>query len=66
MLQKQLRKFVVSMIKQLFTKCQVHNWFLKFHSGNTSMRIEPRPRCSSKLDQDTLRKLVECNPCKVT
>ena len=43
---------------------QVENWFSKFHSGNTSLRNEPRPGHSSDLNQNALRKLVECIPHK--
>ena len=53
MLQKQL---------SLWPKC--HYWFSKFHSGNMSLRDEPRPGHSSDLDQDALRELVKCNPHK--
>ena len=62
--QKHLRKFVMFMAK--FTNCQVRNWFLKFHSGDTLLRDEPRPRCSSEFDQDALKDLVECKPFKST
>ena len=37
------------------------NWFSKFCSGDTQLRNEPRPRCSSELDQNALRELIECN-----
>ena len=52
MLQKQLWKF--SVYSQVFIiDCQVWNWFLKFRSGNISVR-------------DTLKELVEYNSCKST
>ena len=31
-----------------------------------TLRIEPKPGYSLDLDQDALRKLVECNPCNST
>ena len=48
----------------VITDHQVRNWFSKFHSGDTLLRDETRLGCSSNLDQDALRKFVECNPHK--
>ena len=42
------------------TECQVWNCFWKFNSDDISLRDEPRPGCSSDLDQNALRKLGEC------
>ena len=36
----------------VITDSQVQNRFLKFHSGDISMRDEPRLGCSSDLYQD--------------
>ena len=60
-LQKQLRKFLVFIAKEslLIAKFKI---FSKFHSGDASLRDEPRPSCSSDFDQDALRELVEFNP----
>ena len=41
---------------------QLRNWFLKFCSGDTSLRNERL----SVLDQNTVRELAECNPRKST
>ena len=46
----------------LIPNYQVQNWFSKLHSGNMSLRVESRRGCSSDLDQDVLRELVECSP----
>ena len=46
----------------VITNHQVWNWFSKFCSGNTLLKNEPRSRCSSDLDQEALRELVECDP----
>ena len=54
---KQLRKFLVFMAKMSLLT-------IKFHSGDISLRDGPRPECSTDFDQDSLRKLVECNPYK--
>ena len=48
----------------VITDRQFQNWFSKFHSDNTSLRDEHRTRCSSYLEQDALRELVEYNPHK--
>ena len=48
------------------TEHRVWNWFSKFHSDNTSLRSKLRSRCSSNLNQDALRELVECNLHKNT
>ena len=37
----------------------MQNWFLKFRSGDTSLRVEPRPGRTPDLDQGGIRKLVE-------
>ena len=52
--------------KDVIIDCQVRNWFSKIFSGDTSLRDEFRPRRSSDLNQDSLRELVEYNPCKST
>ena len=52
--------------RKVITDCQVQNWFSKFHSGDTSLRHDPRPGRSSHLDPDALRKVTECNPHKST
>ena len=43
--------------QRVITDCKVRNWFSKFHSGVTSLRDEPRPGCSSDLDEEGLTKL---------
>ena len=45
---------------------QVHKCFPKFRSGETSLRNASSAGCSSDLDQNAWRELVECNPCKRT
>ena len=42
------------------------NWFSRFCSNNTSLRDKLRPGYLSKFNQDALRELVRCNPCKST
>ena len=37
----------------------VENWFLKFPFNDMSLRNKLRPRCSSDLNHDTLKELVE-------
>ena len=44
----------------------VWNWFVKFRSGDTSLKDEPRPGCSSDFDDDALKALVKCSPCQST
>ena len=39
----------------------VRNWFVKFRSGDTSLKDEPRQGRSSDFDAETLKALVECN-----
>ena len=39
----------------------VQNWFVKFRSGDTSLKDEPRSERSSDFDAETLKSLVECN-----
>ena len=43
----------------------VQNWFVKFRSGDTSLKDEPRPGHASDFDDDALKSLVECNACQV-
>ena len=45
----------------IITDHQFQICFLKFRSGDTSLRDQPRPKRSSDLGQDTLRELVEYN-----
>ena len=60
-------KKIMSVYSQgVITKYKVWNWFSKIHSGHTSLRDEPRPECSSDPNQNGLKELVECNPCKST
>ena len=55
-------KKISSVYKQdVITDHQVWNWFPKFCSGDMSLKDEHRPGCSPDLNQDALRKLVECN-----
>ncbi|TEA31487.1 hypothetical protein DBR06_SOUSAS44510009, partial [Sousa chinensis] len=37
-------------------------WFEKFHSGDLSLKNEPRGRPKSVLNEDQLRAMVEANP----
>ena len=39
----------------------VRNWFVKFCSGGTSLKDEPRPGRSSDFDANAFKSLVECN-----
>ena len=39
----------------------VRNWFVKFRSGDTSLKDESRPGRSSEFDAEALKSLVECN-----
>ena len=39
------------------TVCQVRNRFSKFRSGDTSLKVEPRPGGLSDVDQDLFREL---------
>ena len=43
------------------TNWAVRNWFVKFLSGDTSLKDEPRPGRSSNFDAEALKSLVECN-----
>ena len=45
---------------------QVQNWFLKIHSGDTSLTDESRPGHLSDLNQEALRELLQCNLSKRT
>ena len=44
----------------------VRNCFVKFRSGDTSLKNEPRPGCSLDFDAEALKSLVECNACQST
>ena len=44
----------------------VRNWFVKFHSGDMTLKDEPRPGHSSAFDAEALKSLVECNACQST
>ena len=44
----------------------VQNWFVKFCSGDTSLKDEQRPGRSSDFDDDALKALVEYNPRQST
>ena len=44
----------------------MRNWFVKFRSGDTSLKDEPRPGRSSDFDTEALKSLVECNACQST
>ena len=39
---------------------------MKFRSGNTSLKDELRPGCSSDFDAEALKSLVQCNACQST
>ena len=39
----------------------VGNWLVKFRSGDTSLKDEPRPGRSSNFHAEALKSLVECN-----
>ena len=39
----------------------MRNWFVKFPSGDTSLKDEPTPGRSSEFDAEALKSLVECN-----
>ena len=41
------------------TNRAVQNWFVKFHSGDTSLKDEPGS--SLDFDDEALKSLVECN-----
>ena len=45
-------------------KCGTWYGMSKFRSGNTSLKDEPRPGCSSDLGQDVLRRSLEPYPHK--
>ena len=47
--------------KGTITDRAVGNGFMKFRSGDTSLKDEPRPGCSSDFDDDALKTLVKCN-----
>ena len=46
--------------QHVITDCEFWNCFSKFSSGDMFLRNEPRLLCPSDLNQDDLRKLVEC------
>lgn len=50
----------------VITDRQVRNWFVKFRSGETSLKDEPRPGRSSGFDDEALKSLVESNPRQST
>ena len=60
------RKICSVYLQGVITDHQVWNWFSKFYSGDKSLRDEPRQECSTDLDQDASRELVECNMHKNT
>ena len=41
--------------EDVITDYQVRKWFSKFHSGNTELEDEPKPRLSSDVDEDAVR-----------
>ena len=55
---KQVRKFLVFMAKATSLTAKSETGF-QFHSGDTSLRDEPRPGHSLDLDKAALRQLVE-------
>ena len=50
----------------VITDHKIQNWFSKSHFDNMWLRDEPRPGCSSDLNQDPLREFMKCNPHKST
>ena len=44
----------------------VQNWFVKFRSGDTSLKDVPRPGRTSDFNAEALKSLVECNACQST
>ena len=55
-------KEIAKKICSVITDHQIQNWFSKFHSGDMSLRDEPR----TDLNEDALKKWMECNPHKST
>ena len=51
--------------ESVMTDHQDGNWFSKFCSGHTSLRVGSRTGSSSELNLDVLRELEECNKIKV-
>ena len=50
----------------IITDRAVWNWFVKFRSGDTSLKDKPRPGRSSDFDDDAFKALVEYNPRQST
>ena len=48
------------------TDWAVRNWFVKFRSGDTSLKDESIPGRSSDFDAEALKSLVECNTRQCT
>ena len=48
------------------TDWAVRNWFVKFRSGDKSLKDELRPGRLSDFNAEALKSLVECNACQST
>ena len=50
----------------LITNRAVRNWFIKFRSGDTTLKDEPRAGRPSDFDDNLLKAILEQNPCQST
>lgn len=50
----------------MITDRAVRNWFLKFRSGDVTLKDEPRGSRPSDFDDDILKSILEQNPRQTT
>ena len=43
------------------TERQCQNWFARFHSGDFDLKDTPRSVCSSEVDDDKIKAMIENN-----
>lgn len=60
------RKLCSAFIQRVITDCNVGHWFAMFHSGETSLKAEPRQGLSSDVDDKVIKLLMQNYPQQIT